>query len=199
MPDIFNGKTQHESSGEAKSTDCIFYFPSPFLFSELFCLLLAVSLAQGICSHWVWMVVELGSVWSHFWAHLWGGGEGVQGAPCASGAADSQPGASPWPAWPAGSCKALTFLVLWWSQLSSKGVFGLEWGRGFCVIAPDYLDWFFFSPQAYLGRCSECSDKINMLLKVAFFQGKVFKDMLPGKTLYQPKFHLTTLNKKHFL
>lgn len=44
---IFNGKTQNESSGEAKSTDYIFCFPSPFLFSDFFCLLLAVFPSTG--------------------------------------------------------------------------------------------------------------------------------------------------------
>lgn len=37
-----------------------------------------------------------------------------------------------------------------------------------------------------------------MVLEVAFFQGKVFKDMLPGKTLYQPKFHFTAWTRSTF-
>lgn len=90
----------------------------------------------------------------------WGGGMRV--APCAS-TADSQPGASLQPAWPTGSCKALTFMVLLRSQPSSMGVFDLKWERGYYVIPLHYFDWYFFFLQAYLGRCSECSDKVNMV------------------------------------
>lgn len=65
-------------------------------------------------------------------------------------------------------------------------------------IVEDYFDYFF--SQAYQGRCSEFSEKISAVLKVAFLQCKEFKDMLPGKTLHQPNFsHLITLNRKHFL
>lgn len=47
------------------------------------------------------------------------------------------------PVWPSGSCEILALVVLLWSQLSRKGVFYLEWGWGYYVIAEDYFDWFF--------------------------------------------------------
>lgn len=143
MLGIFNGETWHEGSGEAKSTDCIFYFPLPFLFSYCFYLLLAVSPAQVICSHWVWMLMKL--EWNEPTSEV--GEEEFKWHLVPPGLLILSLVPSPQPAWPAASCKALPFVVLLWSQPSSKGVFNLEWGRGYCVIALDHFDWCFFSPR----------------------------------------------------
>lgn len=108
----------------------------------------------------------------------WGGG--MQVAPCASGLLivslvphPSQPDLqAPARHWPGGAF------------VESAGQHGCLWfgvGKGILCHSSALFWSISFFLQAYLGRCSECSDKINMVLEVAFFQGKVFKDMLPGK------------------
>lgn len=147
MLGIFNGETWHEGSEEAKSTDCIFYFPLHFCF-----------LSSSICC-WLFLqhkesaAIESGGWWN--WV-LFGpiyeptsevGKEECKWHLVPPGLLILSLVPSPQPAWPAASCKALPFVVLLWSQPSSKGVFNLEWGRGYCVIALDHFDWCFFSPK----------------------------------------------------
>lgn len=56
---------------------------------------------------------------------------------------------------------------------------------GYYVIAEDYFDLFIF--QAYEERFRECDEKINVVLKVAFFQCRVSRGHAAGENTFSAK------------